>query len=409
MGIFNRNRNDGRTDDYTDNTRKGVIDRIKYDGPADVLVWKFPYDNLSIGAQLIVNESQEAIFYKGGQALDCFGPGTHTLSTSNIPMLQRLVNLPFGGRTPFTAEVWYINKTVKRDLKWGTKTPMQLRDPLYGFIIPVRAYGEYGVRIEDSRNFMTQIVGTLHSADIQTIQQHFTSLIITKVTDTISKYIVQQKVSVVDIPAHIDDISKACRERIHEGFDTYGIQITNFYAESINYPEDHPQVGQINQAQANKLQRDIEGYTYQQERSFDVLESAAQNEGNTGNLMGAGIGLGMGVGLGGAMGSQAGGIGGLLNTGQSQPAQPQQTTPPPPPTPSTVAVYVLINNKQEGPFGIEQMRQLVHSGQLTPETLVWKEGMAQWDKAGTVEGLASLFAPTSPPPPPPPPPPMYQP
>jgi membrane protease subunit (stomatin/prohibitin family) len=396
MGLFNKNRTDGRTFDGTDNSRKGVIDRIKYDGPANELIWKFPYDNLTIGAQLIVNESQEAIFYKGGKALDSFGPGTHTISAANIPLLQKLINLPFGGKTPFSAEVWFINKTIKRDLKWGTKTPMKLRDPLYGFIIPVRAYGEYGIQINDARSFMTQIVGTLHTADIQTIQQHFTSLIITKVTDTISKYIVQQKVSVVDIPAQVDEISKTCKDRISEEFDKYGILITNFYAESINYPEDHPQVEQINQAQANKLQRDIEGYTYQQERSFDVMDSAAQNEGNSGNLMGAGMGLGMGLGIGGTMGNQMGSIGEQLNTNQKN---QNQSTPPPPPG---SAIFVLVNNKQEGPFNVEQLKSFIQNGQITKETLAWKEGMAQWDKAENLPQINQLFGTSTPPPPPPP-------
>lgn len=395
MGLFNKNRTDGRTFDGIDNSRKGVIDRIKYDGSASELIWKFPYDNLTIGAQLIVNESQEAIFYKGGKALDSFGPGTHTISTANIPLLQKLINLPFGGKTPFSAEVWFINKTVKRDLKWGTKTPMKLRDPLYGFIIPVRSYGEYGIQINNARNFMTQIVGTLHTADIQTIQQHFTSLIITKVTDTISKYIVQQKVSVVDIPAQVDEISKTCKERISEEFEKYGILITNFYAESINYPEDHPQVEQINQAQANKLQRDIEGFTYQQERSFDVMDSAAQNEGNSGNLMGAGMGLGMGLGIGGTMGNQMGSIGEQLNTNQND---QNQSIPPPPPDSS---IFVLVNNKQEGPFNLEQLKTFIQNGQITKETLAWKEGMAQWGKAESLPEINQLFGSSTPPPPPP--------
>lgn len=407
MGLFNRNRTDGQTSDGTDNSRKGVIDRIKYDGPADELIWKFPYDNLTIGAQLVVNQSQEAIFYKGGKALDSFGPGTHTLSAANIPLLQKLINLPFGGKTPFTAEVWFINKTVKRDLKWGTKTPMNLRDPLYGFIIPVRAYGEFGVQISDARNYMTQIVGTLHTADTQTIQKHFTSLIITKVTDTISKHIVQQKISVVDIPAHVDELSKICKDRISEEFDKYGILITNFYAESINYPEDHPQVEQINQAQANKLQRDIEGFTYQEQRSFDVMDSAAQNEGSAGNLMGAGIGMGMGLGIGGAMGGQMGNMGSQLNTGQKQENPPQgppqgaPQSPPPPPPPPSIVYHVLVNNKQEGPFNIEQLKSFIQNGQILEDTLMWKQGMTEWDKAMNINDIKVLFNISTPPPPPP--------
>ncbi len=398
MGLFNKERTDGRTSDGTDNSRKGIIDRIKYDGPENELVWKFPYDNLSIGAQLIVNESQEAIFYKGGKALDSFGPGNHTLSSSNIPLLQKVVNLPFGGKTPFSAEVWYINKTVKRDLKWGTKTPLKLRDPEWGVIIPVRAYGEYGVLIDDARNFMTQIVGTLHTADIQTIQQHFTSLITTKVTDTISKYIIQQKISVIDIPAFVDDISNKCKERIVEEFDKYGLKVTNFYAESINYPDDHPEVLQISKSKADAIKRQQEGFTYQQERSYDVMNSAAENEGNSGNLMGAGMGLGMGFGIGGAMGNAMGNMGNQLNT--------DQNSPPTPPAPPGATIFVLLNNKQEGPFNLDQLKALVQSGQLTKETLSWKDGMAQWDKAENMPELNPLFNTTTPPPPPPPVPPQ---
>jgi membrane protease subunit (stomatin/prohibitin family) len=99
-----------------------LIDRIKFDAPDDnILVWKFPSDELTLGTQLIVNQSQEALFLKGGQVCDLFGPGTYTLSTANLPLLRALVDLPFGGQTPFAAEVWFVNKTVKRDLRWGTQ------------------------------------------------------------------------------------------------------------------------------------------------------------------------------------------------------------------------------------------------------------------------------------------------
>jgi membrane protease subunit (stomatin/prohibitin family) len=313
MGLFDKNRNDGKTFDGTNNERKGFIDRIKYDGSPNELVWKFPYDNLSTGAQLIVNESQEAIFYKGGQALDTFGPGTHTLSSSNIPLLQKLVNLPFGGKTPFTAEVWFINKTVKRDLKWGTKDPIKIQDPNYKIIVPVRAYGEVGIQISDARNFMTQIIGTMHTADITIISKNFSSLIITKTKDTIASFIVKKKISVLEIPAMIDELSELCKERFVSEFEKYGLQIINFYIESINYPDDDPSVIQLQSALAKKAEMDIIGYNYQTERTFDTLETAAGNEGNSGNMMGAGMGLGMGVGVGGAFGNAMSNIGNQIN------------------------------------------------------------------------------------------------
>src|SRR3954463_14667804 len=101
-----------------------LLDRIKFGGPSNVLVWKWPSDAIRLGAQLIVNESQEALFFKGGQALDLFGPGTHTLATGNLPILSKLMNLPFGGKTPFAAEIYYINKSLALGQNWGTKTPI---------------------------------------------------------------------------------------------------------------------------------------------------------------------------------------------------------------------------------------------------------------------------------------------
>ena len=138
-----------------------IIDRIKYDAPSDdAIVWKFPSDQIRIGAQLIVNEAQDVVFFKAGKALDTFGPGTHTLWSGNLPLLSKLINLPVGGKTPFAAEVWYVNKTVKRDLKWGTKGPLQVIDPLYKYPVSVRAFGRWGIRVSDARSFIVQIVGT---------------------------------------------------------------------------------------------------------------------------------------------------------------------------------------------------------------------------------------------------------
>jgi membrane protease subunit (stomatin/prohibitin family) len=109
-----------------------IIDRIKFDAPTDdILAWKFPSDDLKLGSQFVVNQSQDAVFLKGGRVFDLFGPGRHTLSTANLPLLSAVVNLPFGNETPFAAEIWFVNKTVKRDLKWGTSAPIPLIDPVY--------------------------------------------------------------------------------------------------------------------------------------------------------------------------------------------------------------------------------------------------------------------------------------
>ena len=408
MGLFNKTRNDGETYDGQGEERKGMIDRIKYNGLEDELVWKFPYENLSIGAQLVVNESQEALFYKGGSVGDIFGPGTHTLSATNVPLLQKIINLPFGGNTPFTAEVWYINKTVKRNLKWGTRVRFELMDPVYGIPVPVGAFGQFGIRINDSGRFMKEIVGTKHLKTTDEVVEDFVSEILNKVQDTIAKYIDQMQISILRLPALISEISNNIQSRIKDEFDRYGVEITNFYVDSINYNEEDPGIirikeqmaasaAQVRQAMSNKQQRDIEGFTYQQERSFDVMETAAGNEGSAGTTMGAGMGIGMGFGIGGMMGNMMGNMGGQMNTGV--PNQQQAATPPPPPV---SMYYIFVNNQQLGPFNMQQLADFVRQGQLTPETLVWKQGMPQWAKVSEQQDLQGLFQASPPPPPPPP-------
>lgn len=398
MGFFNKIRTDGYTYDGQGEERKGVIDVIKYNGEADEIVWKFPYENLSIGAQLVVNQSQEAIFFKGGAAADVFGPGTHTLSANNIPILQKLVNLPFGGKTPFTAEVWFIDKKPHRNLKFGTPAPIDLLDPLYGIAIPVRAFGEYGVQITDSSAFVTQMVGTLHLTTTADIISQFRSLVSRKLSGRISKYVDREKVSVVQLNSYLDEVSAYVKEGISEEFAQYGMRIVNFDVANISFDKADPNVAAILQAQKDSAAMDFEsaalarkrqreGFTYQQERQFDVMQTAAGNEGGAGQMMGAGMGLGMGVGIGGAMGAQMGSMTQVMN------AQPT-----PPPVPATF--HVLVNNVQQGPFDMNQLQQMVQNGLLTPTTYVWKAGMPQWAAASQCPELAPLFGGATPPPPP---------
>jgi membrane protease subunit (stomatin/prohibitin family) len=389
MSLFNRGRSDGATYDGQGEERKGLIDIVKYNGLDDEIVWKFPYENISTAAQLIVNQSQEAVFIKGGAVCDVFGPGTKTLSANNIPVLQKLINLPFGGKTPFTAEIWYVSKTIRRNLKFGTPVPVTLLDPLYNVAIPVRSFGEFGVQVTDSSAFLTQMVGTLHLFTTDDIIEQFKSLITRKLSSSISKFIVRQKVTVVEIGACLDDVSNFVREAINEEFAQYGLRITNFDVASINFDQDDPNVQKILDSQSEASKRRIEGYSYQQERQFDVMQSAAQNEGSAGQMMGAGMGLGMGFGVGGMFGQQMGNMANVMN-----PQSPQQS-PPPPPT----QYFVLINNIQQGPYNLSLMQQMAQNGQLTPRTYVWKTGMPQWDAANNCVDLQALFG-TVPPPPP---------
>lgn len=140
-----------------------IVEVLKYNGPPDVFAWKYPSEELGTWTQLIVNESQEVVLFKGGKALDVFPSGRHTLSTANIPFLNKIINLPFGGRSPFTAEVWYVNRLFKLDIKWGTASPIQIQDPKYGVFVPIRSNGMFGIQVEDSKRFLVKLVGSVTS------------------------------------------------------------------------------------------------------------------------------------------------------------------------------------------------------------------------------------------------------
>lgn len=291
-----------------------IIDVVKYDGNSDVFAWKYPESELATWTQLIVNETQEAILVKGGQICDVFGAGKYTLDTQNIPILNKLVNLPFGGRSPFTAEVWFINKVFSLDIKWGTSTPIQLQDPKYKVFVPLRAFGQFGIQIEDSKKFLLKLVGTLSQFDKNTILKFFRGIYLTKSKDVISSYLVHKNISVLGINAYLDEISSYLQEKIAPTFEAYGIKLVSFFVNDINVPEDDSAVIQLKGALAKRAEMDIVGYNYQQERSFDTLEGAATNPGSMqGGVMGAGLGLGMGVGVGGAIGQQFGGLAQNLN------------------------------------------------------------------------------------------------
>lgn len=281
-----------------------IVSVVKYDGSPDVFAWKYPDSELGTWTQLIVSESQQAILFKGGQALDVFEAGRHTLSTANIPFLEALINLPFGGQSPFSAEVWFVNKQFNLDVKWGTPSPIQIQDPVYGVFVPVRSHGIFGLQIDDAKRFLVKLVGTLPAFTKTDIVRYFRGVYVSKVKDAISTYIVEHKVGILEINMYLDELSDYLRERIAPTMADYGISLTNFYVNDISVPEDDPAVVSLKQTLAKRAEMNIIGYNYVQERSFDTLEGAATNPGSSSSdLMGAGLGLGMGFGMGGGFGS----------------------------------------------------------------------------------------------------------
>lgn len=279
--------------------KMAIIDRIKFDGlNKEWLMYRYPGEAFVTGSQLIVGEGQLAVFVKGGQALDFFTAGTYTLSTSNIPLLQRFINIPFGGKTPFTAEIYFINRTAKLDVYWGTADPIQLIDPKYNIKLRIRAFGQLGLKVDNYRVLLTELIGSMNPLEVvnySKMMDYFKGILVMKVKALIAKAIIRNKISALEISASIDEISEFCKSEINEEFNRFGFKIINFYIKSINFPDEDFE--EINKILRDKAAFDIIGDNrYVTKRSFDTMEAAAENEGGiAGAFVGAGLGLAIGA------------------------------------------------------------------------------------------------------------------
>ncbi|MBR3074526.1 MAG: SPFH domain-containing protein [Bacteroidales bacterium] len=368
-----------------------LIDVVKWEVSQKEFCHKFPSNDLRIGTQLVVYTAQTAFFVKGGKVLDSFEAGTHTLKSENLPLLNKIINLPFGGNSPFQAEVWFVNQITKLDMKWGTPTPIQLEDPKYSIIVPVRGFGQYGIKIADPRLFLETLIGSMPTFSAADIDSYFKGKLISRLSQTISRKITQDSISILDINSYLVDISEFCNEEINKSFAKYGISLVDFAIMSINVPQDDPSFIQLKQAKATAAQMKIQGKdVYQMQRSFDVLEKAAANEGSGAASM---MGIGVGMGFGGMMGGMA------QQTINTNPA-PAAT---PPPMPQETTWFVYVNGQQIGGQTLSNLAAMKAQGQINESTLVWKPGMANWQTIASTPELAGLMTQTPPPMPPIPP------
>ena len=308
------------------------------------IVTKSKIEDFNTNSQLIVNESQEALFYKDGQALDLFPSGRHTLTTENLPFFKRFFSKLFGGgkKTPFTCEVFFINKVSVLDITWGTDTPIPLEDPKYGLLVNVRASGQTGIRVIDSRKFVVKLVGQLPQYTVDSIRKSIKGVMLSMIKESIATAIVNQKVSILEISTHLSELSDEICKKVNERIASeYGLEITQFYINTIFAGEGdlkklrevkEKRLVELNNIELEALRTqtldiDMEakrmqawGYSYQDRRQFDVLESAAQNTGAAGGIINAGVGLGMGFGV---MNQVSNSMQNMVNQAQ-QPQQPAQ-------------------------------------------------------------------------------------
>ena len=268
-----------------------IINVVKFDGNPNVLAWKHPNTALTTATRLMVNDSQEAVLFKDGVPCDVFGGGTHVLETRNIPLLQRIVNLPSGGESRFSAEVWYINKLVNLAIKWGTPAPMQILDPMFGVMIPVRANGQFGIQVCDSRTFLKKLVGTQKGFSTENVVQYFRGLYLSKVQDCIAGYIVHRGISVTQINAYISELSQYVEEQSAPMIAEYGLKLTSFFINSISIDQDDPMVQQIKQILVDRFRQNQLNFTWQEQQRMEALKTAASHSGTMSQTAGAAVNM----------------------------------------------------------------------------------------------------------------------
>ncbi len=448
MGLFNRGKSGG------------LMNVIRCD-EENYLVWKWRPEGQDVnstsrenairyGSSLRVKDGEVAVFVykqKDGSTQDFIeGPYDDTIKTANFPILSSIVGLAFGGDSPFQAEIYFINVQANNQVKFAVPY-FDVADPrLPDFPVPVAVRGSVTFALEDYRGFIKK--NRLINFDLDSFKKQIKEAIARKIKGVVTNVPSDLGMPVVQMERKVDEISELIENRLRDRLDEFGVTMKHIDINSIEIDKDSEAYESVRtltggitaktmQAQADlniknlqdlqeinsrnmeetlRIQREEaqRAQKLQTETNFigthalnqqaSVLQTAASNLGQMGTVNSGSGGNGMnpagmmtGMMMGGAMGSQMAGM--MNNMGQQM--QNAMNTPPPVPN---VQYLVAVNGQQYGPFNMQQLQQMAQSGQITPQTYVWKQGMAQWDLAGNIAELAMLFAMPTPPPMPPAPP-----
>ncbi len=327
-------------------------------GPND-LVMRFPprgSGDFRIGSQVIVRESQAAVFFRDGKALDVFGPGRHTITTANIPLLVNLLGKLFDGRSPFTAEVYFVNLREFPERRFGTDQPIPFRDPDLG-IVRLRARGLYAMQIEEPRLFVENIVGQQGLYESRRIEEYLRRTIVSRLLDLLG----ETKVGLFDLPALYDELSAGVRARVEEDFKRRGIRLKEVRIVAITPDEETEKA--ISERAAMGAIGDMTKYL--QWKAARAMEAAAQSGGGAGGATGTGLGMGAGLGMGMGMAQM---IASALGAAQQQ-QQPQQQAPAAPKAPKTAEEIREL---------LDSLDMQLASGQISED--VYKRLVEKWEK-----------------------------
>jgi membrane protease subunit (stomatin/prohibitin family) len=368
------------------------IDVIEWtDDSNDTMVYRFErYGNeIKYGAKLTVRESQMAVFVNEGEIADVLGPGMYELETKNLPILSTIQHWDHGLQSPFKSEVYFCSMRQFTDLKWGTKNPIMIRDEEFGGV-RLRAFGTYTTKISDPAKFIREIAGTDGHFTVSEISDQLRNMIISRFTTTVGG----SKIPVLDMAANYDQLGTFITQKISPEFDEYGLELTKILIENISLPSS------VEEALDKRVSMGMVGNLdeYIKYQSAEALGSGTS--GGASSAMDMGMGFAMANKMADSLGtpSQQHSTLGSERTGGGNTAggnSSQQSAPPP--LPSQATWHVAIDNEPTGPHDTASLKQLIGSGNLNAESLVWTEGMSDWKPAGSVEAISQLINSQTPP------------
>lgn len=355
-----------------DKLRGEFVDIVEWlDESRDTIVWRFARhgNEIKMGARLTVREGQTAVFVNEGQVADVFPPGMYTLETQNLPVLSTLRGWKHGFSSPFKAEVYFVATRQFSDQKWGTQSPIVMRDSEFG-MVRVRAYGACSYRVADPEVLLRELVGTDPQFRTDEVAEFLRQQVVARVATALAT----AGVPVLDLAAHQNDVAERLVPLLDEDLSSLGLEVARFVIESVSLP---PEVeAALDKRTSMGVVGDLDQYTRFQ--AAEAVTMAAQNEGGA---AGAGVGLGLGAGMGAQVAAS-----------MARSTAPTPAGPPPLPT----GWFVAVGGQQQGPVSQEEVSRRLHAGEIDVDTLVWREGMSGWLRLAEVRELAPVVPPPLP-------------